>query len=301
MRRLIHSSLVAGCVAALCTAPATASPPPQLPALMTPASQEHHPGKIVYAELVTPDLTASEHFYGALFGWTFRDVAGGSHPFAEALRDGQQVAGLIERPLPPRGELHPAWLTFLSVSNVDAVSGVARQNGATLLFGPRDLPDLGRMAVFRDPQGAVFAALSSTSGDPPDVQVDDGDWIWSSLITSDPATSATFYHALFGYQLYDLAASGEARHLILASDNYARASVNPYPAERPNARPRWLDYVRVEDVAAMVGKVTSLGGRVLVAPHIDRDGSTVAVLADPLGAPFGLLEWSDAKSVGEAK
>ncbi len=37
----------------------------ELPALNSPPSAEHHPGKMVWADLVTPDLAAAEKFYGA--------------------------------------------------------------------------------------------------------------------------------------------------------------------------------------------------------------------------------------------
>jgi hypothetical protein len=46
----------------------------------------------------------------------------------------------------------------------------------------------------------------------------------------------------------------------------------------------------------MAAKVVALGGHVLVEPQIDRHGGMVAVVADPLGAPFGLLEWPDTES-----
>jgi predicted enzyme related to lactoylglutathione lyase len=46
----------------------------------------------------------------------------------------------------------------------------------------------------------------------------------------------------------------------------------------------------------MAKKVVALGGRVLVEPRLDRDGGKVAVVADPQGATFGLLEWSDTES-----
>jgi predicted enzyme related to lactoylglutathione lyase len=45
----------------------------------------------------------------------------------------------------------------------------------------------------------------------------------------------------------------------------------------------------------MTAKVVALGGRVLVKPQIDRHGGKVAVVADPFGAPFGLLEWPDTE------
>ena len=202
----------------------------------------------------------------------------------------------MQRDVPTGEHRQPAWLTFISAANVDAVQAAAIQHGAKLLFGPRDFPDRGREAVFADPQGAVFAVLGSSSGDPPDVLAAPGEWIWSSLITSDPDTAAAFYKALFGYEVHELPAAAGAEHLLLASDDYARASVNSLPPGVANTYPHWLSYVRVEDAVSMAEKVVALGGRVLVAPRIDRQGGKVAVVADPQGAPFGLLEWPSTQS-----
>ena len=107
---------------------------------------------------------------------------------------------------------------------------VALQNGAKVLFEPHTVPDRGREAVFVDPQGAVFAVLASSSGDPPDVLATPGEWIWSSLITRDPENDAAFYQKLFNYDVFELPASPGVQHLLLASDNYARASANTLPA-----------------------------------------------------------------------
>jgi len=93
-----------------------------------------------------------------------------------------------------------------------------------------------------------------------------------------------------------LPASEGAQHLLLATDNYARASVNTLPGKGSNGHPHWLNYVRVEDAVKMTAKVVALGGRVLVEPRIDRHGGKVAVVADPSGAPFGLLEWTDTNT-----
>ncbi|MCG6536107.1 MAG: hypothetical protein L7F78_15760, partial [Syntrophales bacterium LBB04] len=197
----------------------------------------------------------------------------------------------------PAGEQRqPAWLSFFSVGDVDAAKKVALQNGAKVLSEPHSIPDRGRQAVFEDPQGAVFAVLASSSGDPADVLTAPGEWIWISLITSDPDTDAAFYQTLLGYEVFELPAIEGATHLLLASDNYARASVNSQPVSRSNAHPHWLNYVRVEDTVKMTAKVVALGGRVLVDPRIDRHGGKVAVVADPWGAPFGLLEWPETES-----
>ena len=295
LSNLQTKGLLAVLLGVACAVPVMAAPI-RLPAIVEPASQEHHLGKLIFIQLVTPDLAAAKRFYAGLFGWTFRDIHAGGTKYAEAFLDGRPVAGLIQKGLPASKHRQPAWLSFFAVGDVDAAKRVALQNGAKVLFEPHSIPDRGREAVFADPQGAVFAVLASSSGDPPDVLAGPGEWIWISLITSDPATDAAFYQTLFDYEVFELPASEGAQHLLLASDNYARASVNTPPANRPNAYPHWLNYVRVEDTVKMTAKVVALGGRVLVEPRIDRHGGKVAVVADPLGAPFGLLEWPDTES-----
>src|SRR5450759_5025753 len=294
-RYFLKQALFAAIFGIAGAAPVMASPL-QLPAIIEPASQEHHVGKVIFVELVTPDLAAAKQFYAGLFGWTFRDIQAGGTEYAEASLDGRPVAGLIHRDVPAGKHRQPAWLSFIAVSDVDAAKTIALQHGAKVLFEPHSIPDRGREAVFADPQGAIFAVLASSSGDPPDVLAALGEWIWSSLITTDPDDDAAFYQALFDYEVYELPADEGAQHLMLASDNYARASVNSLPANRPNAHSHWLNFVHVEDTVMMTEKVVALGGRVLVEPRVDRHGGKVAVVADPTGAPFGLLEWSDTEN-----
>jgi predicted enzyme related to lactoylglutathione lyase len=280
-----------------CSACATVQGPPlQFPAIVDPPNQDHLVGKVIFVELVTPDLAATKSFYAALFGWTFRDFQGGATEYAEAFLDGHPVAGLIHKDFPEGKQRHTAWLTYISARDVDAATQTALAQGAKALFEPHTIPDRGREAVFSDPQGAVFAVLASSSGDPPDVLAAPGDWIWSSLITSDPKAAAVFYQALFSYEVFDLPAAAGAQHLMLASQDYARASVNTHATARPDSHPYWLNYIRVQDAVKTAAKVVALGGRVLVEPRVDRHGGMVAVVADPVGAPFGLLEWQNTET-----
>jgi predicted enzyme related to lactoylglutathione lyase len=267
-----------------------------LPPLVEPASQEHHVGKVIFAELVTPDLAAAKQFYGGLFGWTFRDIQSGKAEYAAASLDGHPVAGLIHKEFSTAERGQPAWLSFIAVRDVDATKNMAVQHGARVLLAPHTLPGRGRQAVLADPQGAVFAVLASSSGDPPDVLAEPGEWIWSSLITRDPDAGAAFYQTLFDYEVFALPADEGAQHLLFATDNYARASANSWPANKPNIHPHWLNYVRVEDADKTAAKAVALGGRILVEPRLDRHGGKVAVIADPTGAAFGLLEWPDTES-----
>jgi predicted enzyme related to lactoylglutathione lyase len=270
-----------------------------VPALVDPASSEHHTGKAVFEELVTPDLAATKQFYTGLLGWTYSDVTVGSIHYAQAWLDGHAIAGMVEHTVTPGQHRQPAWITFLSVPDVDAAVSVASAAGAKVLLQPRVVPGRGKEAIMADPQGAVFGVIASASGDPADAMSEEGEWIWSSLVTSDPDQAAGFYQKLCHYEVYELPETGTDLHLIFASDHFSRASANPLPARLPNARPHWLDFVRVADVDVAAAKVQSLGGQVLVAPHPDRHGGKIAVVADTTGAPFGLMEFNEVAPAAE--
>jgi uncharacterized protein len=276
---------------------AWAAQPFQLPPISDAGRIEHHPGKVVWADLVTPDLAAAERFYGGLFGWTFKTIRAGDADYAVAMFDGRPVAGLFQRAIPAGEQRQSSWLTFIAVRDVAAARRAALAGGAKNVSPPKTYPGRGSQAVFTDPEGAVFAALASSSGDSPDFLAAPGEWIWSSLLTSDPTRSAAFYKAVFGYEVFDMPSDDDAQHVILATDDYARAGVHTLPPGHRHAH--WLNFIRVADATQASAQATALGGRILVEPYVDRHGGKVAVIADPLGAPIGVMEWSDTDSKQE--
>jgi predicted enzyme related to lactoylglutathione lyase len=183
---LLASSLATSAMAA----------PFELPPLVAPASTEHHVGKVIWVELVTPDLAATERFYAGVFGWTFREIHAGRSDYAVALLDGRPIGGLFQKATPKDEHRQPAWLTFIAVSDVDAAKRTAVEHGAKVVFEPKTYPQRGRQAILTDPDGASFAILASSSGDPPDFLASPGEWIWSSLHASDAGADAAFYQAV---------------------------------------------------------------------------------------------------------
>jgi len=284
----------------ICASPAFAQKF-EVPPLVEPANAEHHVGKVIWADLVTPDLASSKRFYSGLFGWTFRDIRAGETDYAVAFHDGQPLGGLHHRLAPPGEQRRPAWLPFIAVRDVDAAKRTALEHGATIVTEPRSYRHRGRQAVFADPEGAVFGVLASSNGDPGDFLAAPGEWIWSALLAQDPDKGAAFYQALFGYDVFDVPSDDGLEHLILSTDDFARASVNALPSHSSRRHPHWLNFVRVVDAVDAAAKVVTLGGRVLVEPHVDRHGGKVAIVADPTGAPFGLMEWSDTDSKREPR
>jgi uncharacterized protein len=272
-----------------------------LPPLLQPASSERHAGKVIWVELVTPDIAGAKRFYGGLFGWNFNDIHTGDSDYSVAVLDGTPVGGLYQRSMRPGKQRQPAWLTFISVPDVAATARSIVSNGGKMLTPPRLYADRGQQAVFADPQGAVFAVLQSSSGDPQDVLAAPGEWIWSSVLARDPDKDAAFYQSVFGYEVFEIPSDDGATHILLSSEDYARASLNTLPADASKRHPHWLNFVRITSATDTAARVEALGGRVLVKPFRDRHGGLVAVVADPAGAPFGLLEWTDTDSKESAK
>jgi predicted enzyme related to lactoylglutathione lyase len=272
----------------------------ELPPLNAPPSPEHHVGKMVWADLVTPNLAAAEKFYGELFGWTFETMGAGASQYAVALNQGHPVGGMVEKAMPANERRQSAWLTFIAVRDVDSAKRTAVAHKAKVLVDSATHARRGRQAVLADPEGAVFAILASSSGDPPDYLAAPGEWIWSSLHAKDAGAEAAFYQDVFAYDVFDLPSDDGAEHVILSSDEYARASANAFP-DAGHRHAHWLNFIRVQHTADLAAKAVSLGGRILVEPHADRHGGMVAVIADPAGAPLGLMEWTDADTKAEPK
>jgi len=109
-------------------------------------------GEFSWNELITSDVPAAKKFYGELFGWT-------AEPFDEegkylVFKNGDEtVAGLMQAPEP---NIPTRWISYVTVDDAEVSAALAVGQGGELLAGPMDIPDVGKIAVLKDPQGAVF-------------------------------------------------------------------------------------------------------------------------------------------------
>ena len=114
----------------------------------------NEPGTMVWNELSTPNAARAREFYGAVFGLEIGDPLP-DFDYTTIKADGRDVGGIFTVP-----DAQPDWRVYFAVADTDATTAIADSNGATVLTQPKDTP-FGRMAVIRDPQGAIFALMSS--------------------------------------------------------------------------------------------------------------------------------------------
>lgn len=267
---------------------------PVLPPLNEPATGLLLPGKFVWSDLFTVDVASARSFYTGLFGWQWKSISDHPRPYGIFYSDGIAVAGLTNREPPKEGGPRGTWVHYASVPDVAAAEAEFAQRGGRTLLGRRSMPDRGEFAIVADPAGAIVGVMRSSSGDPEDYRALVGEYMWFELFTRDLDQSADFYRTLFGYEVQEQEDTPDVVDYILAADGYARAGVGSLPEESKGA-PTWLGYVRVEDVAATVARAVDLGGRVLLEPNPETLEGGLAIIADPDGAPVGLLKWTYAE------
>jgi predicted enzyme related to lactoylglutathione lyase len=122
-----------------------------------------------------------------------------------------------------------------------------------------------------------------------------GAFVWYELITTDLQEAKRFYTRVMGWGAWDGSRPGKA--CILFTDrktSIAGLTELPDDARRTGARPGWIGYVEVDDVAASVARIQSLGGTVSVPPTDVADMSRFAIFADPQAARLAIFKWLKA-------
>jgi predicted enzyme related to lactoylglutathione lyase len=245
---------------------------------------------------MTPDVERAEAFYGKLLGWKFRKMGTGDSAYTLAYLGDEPMAGIV-RVGAKGSELKQArWIGFISVPDVSKAQRLVVSEGGKVLVGARSLPKRGDLAIFADREGAIFGVMSSSSGDVEDFLSEIGDWIWAQFLSREGDKAATFYSSVGGSSVLEAPKPDGAKRWLLVSQGYARASIVEIPRDRADARPGWLGYIRVADVGSTVALAQRLDGRVLIEPRADLFDGKVALIADPNGALFGVLQW-DAEEV----
>jgi uncharacterized protein len=236
----------------------------------------HPPGTISWADLTTNDLAASKRFYGELLGWTFDDMPAGEGIYSMATRDGGSVGAISEASDQP-----PHWNVYVTVESADATAERATELGGEAMMPPFDVFDAGRMAVLRDPTGAIFCVWEPRRHIGATLVNQPGALSWADLVTPDPDAAAAFYGELFGWTTQEIPEAMGYR--VISIGERSNGGMLPLRPEMQGMPPSWSPYFGVEDIGAAEATVSDLGGRTLFGPQQVPSGAFITVM-DPQGA-----------------
>ncbi|BBZ69510.1 VOC family protein [Mycobacterium paraseoulense] len=255
-------------------------------------------GTFSWVDLATSDPEAATVFYGTLFGWTpdERRMSDG-RAYTVLRREQQDVAGLYALHATDPGGGEPRWNSHVSVADVDAAAARARSLGGTVLAGPLDVGDRGRLVVVRDPHGAVIHLCQPGRHFGATCVNETGCLTWNELATLDVDAAIAFYSRLFGWRIEFLAGMpvpywvirvGAPAVPVLSGDNGGLRGLTAADAGVPS---RWLPYFVVADVAE-AGAVAIAGGGAVLAGPTEQPKGRFSFLRDPQGASFLVFESS---------
>lgn len=120
-----------------------------------------------------------------------------------------------------------------------------------------------------------------------------GSFIWYELMTPDPDAAGKFYGAVLGWKITppQVPAGEKDYRMILRSDGGSAGGVLRLSPEMQHhgARPIWLGYLHVRDVDTAARDIVADGGKVLL-PRMDLPVGKIAMVADPMGTPFYVMD-----------
>ena len=246
-------------------------------------------GLFGWVDLTTTDVERARTFYTGLFGWTSRDLPTPMGPaYTMFAKDGKLVAGMSpQQPDLAAAGVPSAWSSYVLVEDVDAVLATVEPAGGTILMPAMDVMEQGRLAMLRDPSGAVVGLWQPKEHQGADLFNAPGSLTWNELQTRNLAAATAFYAAVLGWR-WEAAGDGyqvaylDAKEGEDKSNAGAMAMPEAAPAEAPSA---WMVYFAVADCDESVARAQQLGATVFL-PAMAMGPGRFAGLVDPTGAMF---------------
>jgi predicted enzyme related to lactoylglutathione lyase len=277
-----------------------------------PERDGYIPGVPCWIDTNQPDPDAAADFYRGVFGWELENVMpleSGAKYFMARIRGGDVAAiSSVPESAPPMA----VWNTYVAVSKADETASKVREAGGNVLAEPFDVPEAGRMAVFADPEGAVFSVWQAGQHKGAKIVNEAGSLNFNGLHTRNVEAAKAFYGAVFGWDILVLEGAqqmwvlpGYADYLERDNpglrENIAKmgadpgfadvvASLTPIPDDQPDTPPHWDVTFSVDDADAIAEKAAALGGNVILPPT-DVPWSRLTVIADPQGATFNATKF----------
>jgi predicted enzyme related to lactoylglutathione lyase len=246
----------------------------------------HAPGTISWTDLATSDQARAKDFYTGMFGWEYDDrPAGEGVIYSMAQLRGRTVAAISPQREDERSQgIPPHWNVYVTVEDVDATAGQVAEAGGQVLAEPFDVFDAGRMAVIADPAGAVLSLWQPGTSIGAELVNAPGAMTWADCATSDPEAAEAFYTALFGWRFDKM--SEDPPYWVIWNGERTQGGLTQPP---PGVPSNWYPYFGAIGVEETMQIADAFGGTPFVGP-VDVPNGRFALIQDPQGAPFAILE-----------
>ena len=249
-------------------------------------------GDFVWYELLTSDADAAQNYYGSILEWSFADSGqvGMDYRIIEAPEHAIGGVLKITSEMAAHGT-RPSWLGYIIVDDVDARIAAIAAAGGQVLMPAMNIPDVGRIAMLCDPQGAPFYIMKNAgegesyafAKDQPRI----GHCAWNELVTNDQTAAWEFYGTQFGWVKSDAMDMGPmGTYDFIGHDGTLGAIMKGTPEMGP---PHWNQYFRVADIDVAQSAVEADGGTITNGPMEIPGGEFALNAMDPQGAAFGLV------------
>jgi hypothetical protein len=238
-------------------------------------------------DLLTLDLIGTADFYYNLFEWEF--TGDFTSPETTLLRgdpdEGITVVFTGDGVLGESLGRTNRWEVFFSVASVDETAERAWRHGGDVIHTPVEITDGSRVALIRDPTGALFGVAEEVlSGRPAGATGRErGRMVGIELHTTAGEVAERFYHDVFNWTT---SADVDPSAVVFNRAGVPCAGLVADPSPILTA-PAWVVYFGVPDVREACEAIEWLGGAVLAVTAADRR-RPAALVTDPGGAVFGL-------------
>lgn len=118
-------------------------------------------GTFVWNELASNDIEKAKAFYAETLGWSYDEFPLPDGPYWVAKSGEWYVCGLGGLEIGAIPGATSYWFSFLEVDDLDSRVAAALDKGAILIRAPHEVPNVGRIAVLRDPTGAAIGWMTS--------------------------------------------------------------------------------------------------------------------------------------------
>ena len=246
-------------------------------------------GRPLWYELMTTDMKAAEGFYKTVVGWTTSPFAGAAHPYTMFNRSGDTpVAGVMTKP--DEVKAPPFWAMYVGVPNLEEAASHIKKLGGSAHTEVIEVPNVGRMQMMMDPQGAAFYIYEPANAEQrPEAAAEVGEASWHELMTTDQPAATSFYQEVFGWQPSDAMDMGPAgKYQMFNRPHGMIGGMMNKPPQMANVPSNWQIYFRVPDADAAAERIKANGGTILNGPMEVPGGDRVLTAMDPQGAAFGL-------------